>query len=169
MLSWLTWKFLPTLDIEFSYEHNDSIVALRVPGESRRTFLPYYELRIFRRRTIYLHPDRDTIVLAGLGTAISTLALCQYNLRAIEMSTVLNNAFARERARQFPDAIAKLGPDEKLYGNMRPWEYMTIAAVIVPCQDTLGTRLVDSGGDFCDLKRISDQGVAWSGSVFLLV
>jgi len=36
------------------------------------------------------------------------------------MSTVLDNAFARERARQFPDAIAKLGPDEKLYGNMRP-------------------------------------------------
>jgi len=59
--------------IEFSYEDNNPIVALKTSGESRKIALSVYRSFVKDGRRIYFCPNRDTLLFAGHEAVFSML------------------------------------------------------------------------------------------------
>lgn len=66
-------KSLRVLDVEFSYEDHDLIMALQTSKESRQAALLVYRCLVTSGRTIYFCPNRDTLQFAGFETVFETL------------------------------------------------------------------------------------------------
>jgi hypothetical protein len=101
-LSWIyhDGKSPEVLDIKFSYEESDPIVALRTCRESRRAVLSVYRPRVAGWKTIYFCPDHDTVLFAGFEPMFETLV--SHGSRPASIAQLLMNICERE-ASHFAD------------------------------------------------------------------
>jgi hypothetical protein len=94
-------KSLEVLDVEFFYEDNDPVAALRTSRESRQAALSVYRPRVIRWGIIYFCPDRDTVLFAGFETVFLTLV--SHGSRVGHIACLCMNICERESS-QFADS-----------------------------------------------------------------
>jgi 2EXR family len=106
-LNWIyhNRKARQILDVTFSYEDSDRIVALRTSRESRQAALSVYRPRVTGWGIIYFCPDRDTVLFAGFETVFETLV--SHGSRPASIAQLLMNTCERE-ASQFADSSTKV-------------------------------------------------------------
>jgi hypothetical protein len=102
-LSWIyhNRKSRQVLDVKFSYEDSNPIVALRTSRESCQAALSVYRPRVTEWGIIYFYPNRNTILFAGFETVFETLI--SHGSRPASIAQLLITICER-KASQFPDS-----------------------------------------------------------------